>query len=75
MLLQLSAWAGALPHVPVDALGVGPVGFEGYGGEAVVGDEALRDGCAGGVEFGGAVGGVAEEDDAVPGEEVEVLRE
>lgn len=75
MLLQLGAWAGTLAHVPVDALGVRPVGFEGYGGEAVVGDEALRDGCARGVEFRGAVRGVPEEDDAVAGEEVEVLGE
>lgn len=52
-----------MPHVAIDGLGVGPVGLDGDDVEAVVGDEVFCQLGAGGVEFRGAVGGVADEDD------------
>lgn len=44
-------FVGGLSDPGVDLAGVGPVGFDGDAGEAVVCDEALGDGAAGAVEF------------------------
>jgi hypothetical protein len=56
---------GAAPaHVAVDAIGVGPVGFDGDGVEAVLFDQQLRDARAFGVELVRAVRGFAEQHEA-----------
>ena len=58
-------------HVAVDAVGVGPVRFDGDGAEAFLANETLSDQCAVAVELMGSVGGFSDEYEASISDEVE----
>ena len=61
----------AVAHIGIDARRIGPIGFDGDDGKAVLLDQALRDGGTGAVEFRSAVRGLAQEHDFGVGKAVE----
>lgn len=66
------AWPA--PNISIYMFGVRPVGFDSHDVEAVVLDHVLCDLGAGRVEFGGAVGGVADEQDLALAKAIKVPR-
>jgi hypothetical protein len=61
----------AVTHIGVDAGRIGPIGFDGNDGKAVLLDQALRDRGTGAVEFRSAMGRLAEKHDFGIGKAVE----
>ena len=66
---------GAMAHIAVHDRRVRPVGLDGDDGEAVLLDQAPRDGGTRAIELGRAMAGFAEQDNAAVGEAIEQAAE
>ena len=65
----------AMAHMAIDACGIRKISFDGHDIEAVVRDQAARDGRSGAIEFRGAVAGFTQKHDTGIAETIEVLSE
>ena len=71
LAVREAAFIARQPGPAIDAIRVGPVRLDRNHREAVTLDQPARDRGPGAVEFGGAVAGLAEQDDPRAGETVE----